>query len=90
MVPLHRCAQIIAERKRVYEPVNRRAVASHGEEPEHDASEEEEQDLSASAAFSTDWSAVKYIRLTLALNNAASAIGSVSDVLNSGMKIYAE
>ena len=38
----------------------------------------------------SDWSAVKYIRMTLALNNAASAIGSVSDVLNSGMKIYAE
>lgn len=46
--------------------------------------------LSASAAFSVDWSTVKYIRMTLALNNAASAIGSVSDVLNSGMKIYAE
>ena len=44
----------------------------------------------ASAAFSTDWSAVKFIRMTLALDNAASAIGSVSDVLNSGMKIYAE
>ena len=38
----------------------------------------------------SDWSAVKYIRMTLALDNAASAIGSVSDVLNSGMKIYAE
>lgn len=38
----------------------------------------------------SDWSAVKYIRMALALNNAASAIGSVSDVLNSGMKIYAE
>lgn len=38
----------------------------------------------------SDWSAVKFIRLTLALNNAASAIGSVDDVLNSGMKIYAE
>lgn len=39
----------------------------------------------------SDWSeAVKFIRMTLALNNAASAIGSVSDVLNSGMKIYAE
>lgn len=37
-----------------------------------------------------DWSAVKFIRMTLALNNAASAIGSVDDVLNSGMKIYAE
>lgn len=35
------------------------------------------------AAFSTDWSSVKFIRLTLALDNAASAIGSVSDVLNS-------
>lgn len=46
--------------------------------------------LAASAAFSVDWSTVKYIRLTLALNNAASAIGSVSDVLNSGIKIYAE
>lgn len=46
--------------------------------------------LAASAAFSVDWSTVKFIRLTLALNNAASAIGSVADVLNSGMKIYAE
>ena len=46
--------------------------------------------LAASAAFSTDWSSVKYIRLTLALDNAASAIGSVDDVLNSGMKIYSE
>lgn len=46
--------------------------------------------LSASAAFTTDWSAVKFIRMTLALNNAASAIGSVADVTNSGMKIYAE
>lgn len=46
--------------------------------------------LAASAAFSVDWSTVKYIRLTLALNNAASAIGSVADVTNSGMKIYAE
>lgn len=46
--------------------------------------------LAASAAFSVDWSTVKHIRMTLALNNAASAIGSVSDVLNSGMKIYAE
>lgn len=46
--------------------------------------------LAASAAFSVDWSTVEYIRMTLALNNAASAIGSVSDVLNSGMKIYAE
>lgn len=46
-------------------------------------------DLTTYAAVS-DWSAVKFIRLTLALNNAASAIGSVSDVLNSGMKIYAE
>ena len=46
--------------------------------------------LSASAAFTTDWSAVKFIRMTLALNNAASAIASVDAVLNSGMKIYAE
>ena len=38
----------------------------------------------------SDWSAVKYIRLVLALNNAASAIASVDAVLNSGMKIYAE
>lgn len=45
--------------------------------------------LSATAAFSPDWSAVKYIRMTLALNNASSAIASVDDVLNSGMKIYA-
>jgi hypothetical protein len=37
-----------------------------------------------------DWSAVKFIRMTLALDNAAAAIGSVADVLNSGMKIYAE
>lgn len=43
----------------------------------------------ATTAFSTDWSAVKYIRMTLALNGAASAIASVDDVLNSGMKIYA-
>lgn len=46
--------------------------------------------LAASAAVSIDWSAVKYIRMTLALNNAASAIASVDAVLNSGMKIYAE
>ncbi len=38
----------------------------------------------------SDWSAVKYIRVTLALNNAANAIASVDAVLNSGMKIYAE
>ena len=38
----------------------------------------------------SDWSAVKYIRITLALNSAAAAIGSVSDVLNSGIKIYTE
>jgi hypothetical protein len=38
----------------------------------------------------SDWSTVKYIRTTLALNNAASAINSVDEVLNSGMKIYAE
>lgn len=38
----------------------------------------------------SDWSAVKYIRMTLALNNAASAIASVDAVINSGMKIYAE
>ena len=36
-----------------------------------------------------DWSAVKFIRMTLSLNNETT-IGSVSDVLNSGMKIYAE
>lgn len=36
----------------------------------------------------SDWSAIKYIRLTLALNNAASAIGAVADVLSSGIKIY--
>ena len=46
--------------------------------------------LAASAADSIDWSAVKFIRMTLALNNAASAIASVDAVLNSGMKIYAE
>ena len=38
----------------------------------------------------SDWSAVKFIRMTLALNSAASAIASVDAVLNSGMKIYAE
>ena len=38
----------------------------------------------------SDWSAVKFIRMTLAMNNAASAIASVDAVLNSGMKIYAE
>lgn len=38
----------------------------------------------------SDWSAVKFIRMTLALNNAASAIASVDAVLNSGMEIYAE
>ena len=38
----------------------------------------------------SDWSAVKFIRMTLALNNAANAIASVDAVLNSGMKIYAE
>ena len=38
----------------------------------------------------SNWSAVKYIRVTLSLNNAASAIASVDEVLNSGMKIYAE
>lgn len=43
-----------------------------------------------STAATITWANVKYIRLTLALNNAASAIGSVSDVLNSGMKIYVE
>lgn len=43
-----------------------------------------------SLADITDWTTVKYIRLGLALNNAASAIGSVADVLNSGIKIYAE
>lgn len=37
----------------------------------------------------SDWSAVKYIRMTLALDNASSAIASVDDVLNSGLKIYA-
>ena len=37
-----------------------------------------------------DWSTVKFIRLTLELNNAASSISSVDDVLNSGMKIYSE
>lgn len=47
-------------------------------------------DLSASAAFSTDWNAVKYVRMTLALNNAASAIASVDAVLNSGIKIRYE
>ena len=46
-------------------------------------------DLTTYTAVS-GWSAIKYIRMTLALNNAASAIGSVDDVLNSGMKIYAE
>ncbi|MBQ1375320.1 MAG: hypothetical protein IIY69_03450, partial [Clostridia bacterium] len=43
-----------------------------------------------STAATITWANVKYIRLTLALNNAASAISSVSDVLNSGIKIYAE
>ena len=38
----------------------------------------------------SDWISVKFIRMTLALNNAASAIASVDAVLNSGMKIYAE
>ena len=46
-------------------------------------------DLTTYAGIS-DWSAVKFIRMTLALNNAASAIASVDAVLNSGMKIYAE
>ena len=46
--------------------------------------------LTASAAFDVDWSTVKFIRMTLALDNAASAIASVDAVLNSGMKIYAE
>ena len=46
-------------------------------------------DLTTYAGVS-DWSAVKFIRMTLALNNAASAIASVDAVLNSGMKIYAE
>lgn len=43
-----------------------------------------------SIAAISDWSTVKFIRLSLALNNAAAAIGSVSDVTGSGMKIYAE
>lgn len=43
-----------------------------------------------STAATITWANVKYIRLTLALNNAAAAIGSVSDVLNSGIKIYTE
>jgi protein-tyrosine phosphatase len=43
-----------------------------------------------STAATITWANVKYIRLTLALNNAAAAIGSVSDVTNSGIKIYAE
>ncbi len=38
----------------------------------------------------SDWSTVKFIRLGLALDNAAAAIGSVSDVTGSGMAIYAE
>lgn len=38
----------------------------------------------------SDWSTVKYIRLGLTLDNASQAISSVSDVLNSGMEIYAE
>lgn len=38
----------------------------------------------------SDWNAVKFIRMTLALNNASRAIASVDAVLNSGMKIYAE
>lgn len=42
-----------------------------------------------SLATISDWTTVKYIRLGLALNNAASAIATVDDVLNSGMKIYA-
>lgn len=46
-------------------------------------------DLSA-YTYVSDWSAVKYIRMTLALNNAASAISSVDAVLNSGIAIYAE
>lgn len=43
-----------------------------------------------STAATITWANVKYIRLTLALNNASAAIGSVNDVLNSGIKIYAE
>lgn len=43
-----------------------------------------------STAATITWANVKYIRLTIALNNAAAAIGSVADVLNSGIKIYAE
>jgi hypothetical protein len=43
-----------------------------------------------STSATITWANVKYIRLTLALNNAAAAIGSVADVLNSGIKIYAE
>ena len=38
----------------------------------------------------SDWSTVKFIRLGLALNNAATVVYSVSDVLNSGLAIYAE
>lgn len=38
----------------------------------------------------SDWTTVKYIRLVLALNNAASAISSVSDVTGSNLAIYAE
>lgn len=45
--------------------------------------------LADSAAFSVDWSTVKFLRMTLALNNETT-ITSVDEVLNSGMKIYAE
>ena len=38
----------------------------------------------------SDWSTVKFIRLGLALNNAAAAISNVDAVMNSGLEIYAE
>lgn len=43
-----------------------------------------------SSGVTVDWTTVKFIRLTLALNNASAAISSVDDVLNSGIKIYVE
>ena len=56
---------------------------------EQDGDDWVRNDLTTYTAVS-DWSAVKYIRLTLALDNAASAIASVDAVLNSGMMIYSE
>ena len=44
----------------------------------------------SSGTAPNDWSTVKYIRMGLALNNAASAISAVSDVTGSNLAIYAE